>query len=159
MTNDETFELQNRDDDPKSILVALDSSTGAEQVLAMGARIARAYPQATLHVVHVLRTSRFDRAHAGAPTALPETLADAKEHLEFFLRSARRQCRNAVLGHFSVGAPTDEILRLAGELRADLLLVGTHDYRGFERWLLGSVAETLVRKARCSVIVVRKPEA
>jgi nucleotide-binding universal stress UspA family protein len=121
----------------------------------VGARFARTFPEASLHVVHVFRTSRFDRAHAGVPAPAAEALADAKEHLEFFVRSARLQCRNSVTGHFVVGSPTDEILRLRTELDVDLLVVGTHDHKGFERLLLGSVAETLVRKAHCSVLVVR----
>jgi nucleotide-binding universal stress UspA family protein len=155
MTMEASPALRNMDDDPAVVLVAVDSSNGANRVLAMGARIARVFPQATLHIAHVLRTSRFDRAHAGAPTPNGDALADAKEHLEFFVRSARSQCRNQVTGHFGIGGPTDEILRLSAELGADLLVVGTHEHQGLERLLLGSVAETLVRKAGCSVLVVR----
>jgi nucleotide-binding universal stress UspA family protein len=35
------------------------------------------------------------------------------------------------------------------------LVIGTHDHAGFERLILGSTAETLMRKAGCSVLVVR----
>jgi universal stress protein A len=155
MISDESESLRNTGDDPSLILVAVDSSSGANRVLSTAARIARTFPQASLHIVHVLRTSRFDRAHAGAVGPAPDALADAKDHLEFFVRSARAQCRNVVTGHFGIGSPTDEILRLRSELGADVLVVGTHDHEGFERLLLGSVAETLVRKAGCSVFVVR----
>jgi nucleotide-binding universal stress UspA family protein len=54
-----------------------------------------------------------------------------------------------------VGDPVAEILRMSQELEADFLVVGTHDATGFERLLLGSIAETLMRKAPCSVMVVR----
>ena len=155
MASDESELLRNSGDDPSLILVAVDSSNGANRVLSTSARVARAFPQASLHVVHVLRTSRFDRAHVGVPMPAPDALADAKDHLEFFVRSARAQCRNSVTGHFGIGSPTDEILRFRSELGADMLVVGTHDHEGFERLLLGSVAETLVRKAGCSVLVVR----
>lgn len=155
MTSDASESLRNTGDEPSVILVAVDSSNGANRVLSTAARIARSFPQAQLHVMHVLRTSRFDRAHAGALAAAPDALADAKDHLEFFVRAARAQCRNAVTGHFGIGSPGDEILRLRVELEADMLVVGTHDHEGFERLLLGSVAETLVRKAGCSVLVVR----
>jgi len=150
-----TEPLRNTGDDPEVILVAVDTSTGSNRVLASGARLARAFPGAALHVVHVFRTSRFDRAHAGAPAANADALADAKEHLEFHVRSARLQCRNSVTGHFIVGDPTSEILRVRAEIKADVLVVGTHDHSGFERLLLGSIAETLMRKAGCSVLVVR----
>jgi nucleotide-binding universal stress UspA family protein len=54
-----------------------------------------------------------------------------------------------------VGDPTGEILRVRSEIKADMLVVGTHDHSGFERLLLGSIAETLMRKAGCSVFIVR----
>lgn len=155
MTEKTTEPLRNTGDDPAIILVAVDTSAGSNRVLGSGARLARAFPGAALHVVHVFRTSRFDRAHAGAPTANTDALADAKEHLEFHVRSARLQCRNNVTGHFIVGDPTSEILRVRSEIKADVLVVGTHDHSGFERLLLGSIAETLMRKAGCSVFVVR----
>jgi K+-sensing histidine kinase KdpD len=66
-----TEALRNTGEDPEVILVAVDTSTGSNRVLANGARLARAFPGAALHVVHVFRTSRFDRAHAGAPTPSP----------------------------------------------------------------------------------------
>jgi nucleotide-binding universal stress UspA family protein len=121
----------------------------------MSARLARAFPAAALHIVHVFRTSRFDRAHAAAPAPNADALADAKDHLQFHVSSARAQCRNRVTGHFQVGDPTAEILRIVSELKAQLLVVGTHDNAGFERLILGSTAETLMRKAGCSVLVVR----
>jgi nucleotide-binding universal stress UspA family protein len=147
--------LENAGDEPRSVLVAVDSSLGAGRVLSTAARFSRSIPGATLHVVHVFRSSRLDHAHAGAPASGSDQLEEAKEHLAFHVRAAKKQCRNTVMSHFAVGDPTAEVLRLSAELGADLLIVGTHDHVGFERLLLGSVAETLVRKAGCSVMVVR----
>ena len=155
MNENSATPLQNTDEEPEVLVVALDASTGARRVLSMASRTARALPQATLHIVHVFRTGRFDRAPAGGHAQNSDALADAKETLEAYVRGARLQCRNAVVGHFVVGDPTGEILRLCHDLGAELLVVGTHDYVGFERLLLGSIAETLVRKAPCSVMVVR----
>jgi nucleotide-binding universal stress UspA family protein len=136
-------------------VVAVDSSLGAARVASTAARLSRSIPGATLHLVHVFRTSLLDRSRAGAPTASTDQIEEAKEQLAFHVRAAKKQCRNQVTGHFVLGDPTAEILRLSEELAADLLIVGTHDHVGFERLLLGSVAETLVRKAGCSVMVVR----
>jgi nucleotide-binding universal stress UspA family protein len=159
MTSDASEPLRNTGDDPEVIIAALDSSNGAGRVLAMAARLARAFPAAALHVTHVFRTSRFDRAHAGAPAPNADALADAKDHLEAHVRSARLQCRNSVTGHFIVGDPTNEILRVRAEIKADMLVIGTHDHSGFERLLLGSIADNLMRKAGCSVLVVRPTKA
>jgi nucleotide-binding universal stress UspA family protein len=47
------------------------------------------------------------------------------------------------------------IVDCAAEWNADLIVLGSHGRRGVERWLLGSVAEAVVRHARCSVEIVR----
>ncbi|MBT6178585.1 MAG: universal stress protein [Deltaproteobacteria bacterium] len=53
------------------------------------------------------------------------------------------------------GKPADSIIELAQEVRAELIVAGTHGRDGIERLMLGSVAEALVRGAPCSVLVVR----
>ena len=55
------------------------------------------------------------------------------------------------------GDPSEEILRQARTLPADLIVMGTHGRRGFERWMLGSVADRVVHKARCAVLTVPRP--
>jgi nucleotide-binding universal stress UspA family protein/quercetin dioxygenase-like cupin family protein len=50
-----------------------------------------------------------------------------------------------------------EILRLAQALKCDLLVMGTHGRTGLDRLLTGSVAEEVLRKAICPVLVVRMP--
>jgi nucleotide-binding universal stress UspA family protein len=54
------------------------------------------------------------------------------------------------------GAPVTRILTQAKELGADLIVMGTHGVGGFERWVLGSVAEKVLRKAPCPVLTVTK---
>jgi nucleotide-binding universal stress UspA family protein len=151
--------LVNTDDEPRVVLAAVDTSPAAKRVISMAARFVRAYPQATLHVLHVLRSSRLDRAqaaHAGTAGMSSEAVEDAKDHLEYHKRLAISQCRNNVVAHFAAGNPTNEILRFCDDLKVDLLVIATHDHAGFERLLLGSIAETLMRKARCTVTVVRQ---
>jgi len=147
--------LENAGQEIETIVIAVDSSASGGRVIATAARLSRAVPAATVHVAHVFKASRADHARVGAPAINTDAMADAKENLESFVRSARRQCRNEVQGHFLVGDPTDEILKLVDQVKGDLLVVGTHDYTAFERLLLGSIAETLVRKAHCSTLVVR----
>ena len=57
--------------------------------------------------------------------------------------------------HARFGKPADEILHLAEEIAADLVLVGSHGHTGMRRLLLGSTAERVVREAGCPVIVAR----
>jgi nucleotide-binding universal stress UspA family protein len=55
------------------------------------------------------------------------------------------------------GFAATEILRLAEEAKADLVVMGMHGRTGLSRLVLGSVAEHVVRKARCSVLTVKAP--
>lgn len=57
--------------------------------------------------------------------------------------------------HVEVGPPADVILDAASRLEAELIVVGSHGRSGLRRLTLGSVAETVVRRAACSVLVVR----
>ena len=148
--------LRNSDETPRVVLAAVDTSPAAERVVAMAARFVRAFPEASLHLLHVLRFSRMDRGHAGLPALGSHVVDEAKDYLDFHRRQALRQCRNAVIAHFAMGNPTSEILRCCAELEVDLLVIATHDHSGFERLLLGSIAETLMRKAPCTVTIVRQ---
>ena len=57
--------------------------------------------------------------------------------------------------HVRSESPATEIAQLAADLEAQLIVVGTHGRRGMTRFLLGSVAEGVVRMAPCEVLVVR----
>jgi nucleotide-binding universal stress UspA family protein len=57
--------------------------------------------------------------------------------------------------HIRVGKPAAVINQLACDYDADMIVVGTHGRSGVEKWVLGSVAEELVRIARCPVFVAR----
>jgi nucleotide-binding universal stress UspA family protein len=56
------------------------------------------------------------------------------------------------------GNPAEEIIRYAAENRTDLIVMGTHGRSGLERLLMGSVAEKVLRRALCSVLVVKMPK-
>lgn len=52
------------------------------------------------------------------------------------------------------GSPTREILEAADEMSADLIVMGTHGHSGFDRMVMGSVTEKVLRKAKCAVMSV-----
>lgn len=60
-------------------------------------------------------------------------------------------------GQFLPGPPRTVILDEAERWAADLIVVGSHGYRTWERFLLGSVSQAVVSHAKCSVEVVRCP--
>jgi nucleotide-binding universal stress UspA family protein len=64
-----------------------------------------------------------------------------------------------VQGKAILGAPRKVILEEANDWKADLIVVGSHGYPTWQRLLLGSVSGAVVAHAKCSVEVVRLPEA
>jgi nucleotide-binding universal stress UspA family protein len=140
------------------VLAAIDTSSSASRVIEMAARIARrTWHNTQLHIVHVYRSGRFDRP-SRAGLHREELIADARSYLEHHVRMARKQCPSPVTGHFAEGDPADEILRCARSISADLLLVGTSDPAGLERFLLGSVATEIGKTAPCSVVIVSEKQ-
>jgi universal stress protein A len=55
------------------------------------------------------------------------------------------------------GDPAEMILRVAEEVHADLIVMGTHGRTGLSRLLMGSVAEQVVRRAPCPVLTMKAP--
>lgn len=55
------------------------------------------------------------------------------------------------------GTPESRIVETAEEMGADMIIVGSHGYSRWERLLLGSVSDSVVNHAPCSVLVVRVP--
>jgi nucleotide-binding universal stress UspA family protein len=57
------------------------------------------------------------------------------------------------------GVPHEEIVAAAREEQADLVVIGTHGRGGVDRFLLGSVADRVIRLAPCPVLAVRQTDA
>lgn len=58
-----------------------------------------------------------------------------------------------------IGSPGHEITQFADEQNADLIVISSHGYHGIKRFLLGSVAEMVIRHAHCAVLVLRRQDA
>lgn len=64
----------------------------------------------------------------------------------------------AVVSDVLYGTPESRIVETAEEMHADLIVLGSHGYKGWERLLLGSVSNSVVHHAHCSVMIVRTNE-
>jgi len=62
-----------------------------------------------------------------------------------------------VSGEILFGSPESRIVETAEQIHADLIILGSHGYNRWERLLLGSVSDSVVHHAPCSVLVVRSP--
>jgi universal stress protein A len=56
----------------------------------------------------------------------------------------------------TMGDPASEIVRIAGDEKVEMIVIGTHGRSGVSRLLMGSVAEAIVRKSTCPVLVYRE---
>lgn len=147
------------DQDSAVIVAAVDTSPEGGRIVEIAARLARRnYEKAVLHIVHVFKSSWMGQ-HTVDGVPIDQMMDEARRYLDYHVRMARRQGAEQVNAHFSVGEPVDEIVRLADAVNADLLLIGAQDTVGaIERLLVGSVTESVVRRAHCTVMVVRSKE-
>lgn len=144
-----------------TILVATDFSEASDAALNYAKSLATAFG-ATVHVLHVLEDLA---AHAWTTevyvAALPgvheEMEKQARERLDAYLTPAEREAFKAQLA-LRTGSAFVEIVRHARDVKADLLVMGTHGRGAIAHMLLGSVAERVVRKAPCPVLTVRQTE-
>ena len=90
-------------------------------------------------------------AHPGA-VVRRDVSDEVLTQLRDLIPHARRKRWGAEL---AVGSPAETIVRVARELGADLIVMGTHGRVGLQHALLGSVAEKVVRLAPCPVLTVR----
>jgi nucleotide-binding universal stress UspA family protein len=86
--------------------------------------------------------------------ALQRAWVDGAAHEFQALLKRRRLDPSTVRTHIAVGQPDVEIVRFAQDQGADLIVIGTHGYGAVKRFLLGSVADRVVRQASCPVLVV-----
>ncbi len=142
-------------DPPRNILVPIDFSESSEKAATAACALA-AKTGATVHLLHayVIPVESVGLALAVSQHYVEQFVGESKAQLQ---ELGSRLCPGAVLGPFLVesGDPREVITEEAKKLHAELIVMGTHGRRGITRALIGSVAESVVRTAPCSVLVVR----
>jgi nucleotide-binding universal stress UspA family protein len=143
----------------KRILFADDFSECAEKALPIALALAQAW-EATLHLLHVVVPYEEARGLSALTEEEEMRLKERMlERLEAAKQLTRRDAIAAVKTVVAVErdiAPAPGILDYAEEQEIDLIVMGTHGRRGFRHFLMGSVAEEVVRLARCPVITTRQ---
>lgn len=150
------------------IVLAIDGSDYSK--MATNELAAMPLPAGTeVCIIHV-----FENPMLAAPGALPlggtlgnyyeEAVSNAKKSAEDLVNDASKSLKdnnNALSITTAVvnGLPKSAILEKAEAFDADLIVVGSQGHGAFSRFLLGSVSQSLVTHADCSVMIVRKRDS
>jgi len=138
-----------------TILCPTDFSPTAAHAFEYAADLARAY-DARLVVLHAFFPAVLgEQTTAYMPDEVRTHRAAARQQLDG-LRPADPAVRVEWL--LREAPDVQAILDAAAELKADLIVMGTHGRTGFRRLVLGSVTEEVLRKAPCPVLTVKGPQ-
>jgi nucleotide-binding universal stress UspA family protein len=150
--------------DLQTLVVATDFSEASAPATTYALTLARTL-QAHLYLLHIVPEEdvRVIKAISGhlqsevTPDSLVETFyVDARQRLATLVEEAQAtdivQELLVVTGH-----PAEAIIQVAVEKHAQLIVIGTHGRSGLTRFLMGSVAERVLREAPCAVLVVPTP--
>jgi nucleotide-binding universal stress UspA family protein len=137
----------------QAILHPTDFSESSEQALRAARGLARSRG-ARLVLLHVVEPETIPAELIGADPRLEEARREIEERAA---RLGREEPGLVVEGRVSQGPAVGEVLALAAETRCDLIVMGSHGRTGLARALMGSVAESVARGARCPVLIVKAP--
>lgn len=157
----------------KKIILATDFSDTSKNAANHAQLLAHAY-QAELKILHVFDSSMwnipsfhystagvFDFTAGASGIAAEELyrLTESKEQIRQRGKDTLKELADSfdleVETIFTEGDPGHEIIRVAEDLNADLIILGTHGYGGWKRFTIGSVAEFVVKHAPCAVLSIR----
>ena len=140
------------------VLLAIDGSEESDLAARAAAEVAEG-TGSELHVVYVEPLPKFMKDGAGAPAYDRQLYGMIEKEGRETLRKVvwRVKVAGGIVAeaHLRMGAVADEIVRLADELEADLVVVGSRGLGRITRALVGSVSESVFRQAHRPVMVVR----
>lgn len=141
------------------ILIPTDFSDPATKAVHAAAGLARQY-KAELHLLHIVAAQVY---YAEMPEmmlppmeGLSEQLrASGKERLEKLASDIGKDLNLCIHVEESAMRPADAIAETAENIKADLIVIGSHGHTGLRHIFLGSTAERVVHEADCDVLVIK----
>lgn len=137
-----------------NILYATDFSSYADQVLEHAASLAQKY-NSKLYMLHVIRNPAdkiYGKQHGDYHALIEGAMKKSTELMARYDGQVKDINHEMVLKE---GDPVYEILRVIGEKKVDLVVIGSHGEGPIEHLLMGSNCDKVVRTAPCPVLVVR----
>lgn len=140
----------------KKILVPVDFSDLTDQVVDLAVQLARAF-QAELALVHVAPPEPEFIGYEPGPPSVRKAVAGHVVEVHHRIHELDKRLEADGLKVTSLvvqGYTVDKILQEIGRLGADLVVMGSHGHGALHHLLVGSVAEGVLRKAPCPVLIV-----
>ncbi|GAB3791935.1 universal stress protein [Virgibacillus kimchii] len=137
------------------IIVAVDGSEASEKAFKQSLDIAK-QNNARLILTHVVDSRTFATAEAYDRTLAERAEEYAKELLDSYVDNAKEAGVTDLVRVVEYGSPKVKIAKdIAGDFKADLIICGATGMNAVERFLIGSVSESIARYATCDVLIVR----
>jgi universal stress protein A len=140
----------------EKILFPTDFSHYNDRALSLASTLA-AESDATLCIVHVDEMRDLNAAMGEAGYFMASTIEDRREVNEQLERVVPTVATVKYEHHYLRGSPVVEILTFAEDKNVDLIVMASHGRTGLPRLLMGSIAEGVMRKAHCPVLIVKQP--
>jgi nucleotide-binding universal stress UspA family protein len=144
------------DDTPTKILLATDGSASSAKAARRAARMAHAFG-AELHVVHVMPVTQpyhLVGSDAEGPSLYEEDLKWAQQLLDGQVRKIEEEGASVTKAHLRTGEPDAEVVGLAEDIGADMIVVGSRGTSPLRR-PIGSVSSSIATHAHCPVLIAR----
>ena len=142
----------------QTIVAALDFSDSAPDALDAALGLAADTPAARVHLLHVVASAAAELWSEDLPPvdlrAVEQARTASASAQLAALAVSRALDPSGVTSAIVVGAAAVEILRYAEAHRADVIVLGSHGHGVVRRFLLGSVADKVVRESPCAVLIV-----
>lgn len=141
--------------DYENILIAVDGSEAANKAFKRAVELAKS-TDAKVIVSHVIDTRAFATAEAYDQTIISQTEKYSKELVQKYVDKLEEAGVKNYETKIEFGSPKVKIAKdIAQEVDADLIVCGATGLNAVERFLIGSVSESITRYAKCDVLVVR----
>lgn len=138
----------------KHILFATDLTEDTDYLVAK-VKAMQAFTKATVSIVHVVEPlPGYSYAYLGIEDIEGQLIEEARQTMQKLGTKLNVQPQDQFL---EVGPTKTKILKIADDIKADLIICGSHGRHGLSL-LLGSTANAILHGAKCDVLTVRLPE-
>jgi len=142
----------------KKIILATDFSNTSKEASHHALLLAKIYG-AELTILHVFDTGAWNTPSHYYVTTEGYNLAESQDEIRQRGKDSLIKLADSIDLEvdtiFTEGDPGHEVIRVAEELDAGLIVLGTHGYSGWKRFAIGSVAEFVTKYAPCAVLTIR----